>query len=348
MSSILHTGWYFDSSGEMRTYPESGTYNWEIKINKCYSIAVDEGYIREYTATKKDIALLLSFNPPVDNIQASISGTSASNKTESFDLRMQSMDDQINNLALAFVRFMKKLMFSSNTNSCSQCTHGDSETKNEQSNDESSNNVDVPTDYQLSETLLGQYKHMVNDQGLLIEEECILKKDEISESNKVFNFPSYFQVNAKISVKSSGNNTTGNSSNSKSSRGSNYRSNNFNGSPSNFTSGSSKLLARGRNRIVKHLHQQPIIQDGRNQESTMNANKVTTCKNSIPKKPTSWSLYQIHERTYASLIPIHTEQSDDESSNNVDVPTDYQLSDILTWSVQTSNKVFSTFHQTSK
>ncbi|KAM9972536.1 hypothetical protein ACTFIR_011903 [Dictyostelium discoideum] len=36
---------------------------------------------------------------------------------------------------------------------------------------------------------------MVNNQGLLVEEECILKKDEIFESNKVFNFPSNFQVN---------------------------------------------------------------------------------------------------------------------------------------------------------
>ncbi|KAM9954233.1 hypothetical protein ACTFIW_003774 [Dictyostelium discoideum] len=38
------------------------------------------------------------------------------------------------------------------------------------------------------------YKYMVNNQGLLIEEECILKKDKISELNKVFNFPSNFQV----------------------------------------------------------------------------------------------------------------------------------------------------------
>ncbi|KAM9954911.1 hypothetical protein ACTFIW_001014 [Dictyostelium discoideum] len=36
---------------------------------------------------------------------------------------------------------------------------------------------------------------MVNNQGLLVEEECILKKYEISELNKVFNFPSNFQVN---------------------------------------------------------------------------------------------------------------------------------------------------------
>ncbi|KAM9955291.1 hypothetical protein ACTFIW_003743 [Dictyostelium discoideum] len=35
---------------------------------------------------------------------------------------------------------------------------------------------------------------MVNIQGLLVEEECILKKDEISELNKVFNLPSNFQV----------------------------------------------------------------------------------------------------------------------------------------------------------
>ncbi|KAM9975514.1 hypothetical protein ACTFIW_012098 [Dictyostelium discoideum] len=130
-----------------------------------------------------------------NNEASSSSSTSASNNDESFDLRMKSMEDQINNLSLAFTRFMKEPMFSSNTNSRSQRTHDDSDTENEQSDDESSNNVDVPTDYQLSDTLLGQYKHMVNNQGLLVEEECILKKGEISELNKVFNFPSNFQVN---------------------------------------------------------------------------------------------------------------------------------------------------------
>ncbi|KAM9962791.1 hypothetical protein ACTFIR_005708 [Dictyostelium discoideum] len=131
----------------------------------------------------------------VNNNDASNSSTSASNNAESFDLRMKSMEDQINNLSLAFTRFMKEPVFSFNTNSRSQRTHDDSDTENEQSDDESSNNIDVPTDYQLSDTLLGQYKHMVNNQGLLVEEECILKKDEISELNKVFNFPSNFQVN---------------------------------------------------------------------------------------------------------------------------------------------------------
>ncbi|KAM9955083.1 hypothetical protein ACTFIW_008747 [Dictyostelium discoideum] len=131
----------------------------------------------------------------VNNNDASSSSTSASNNAESFDLRMKSMEDQINNLSLAFPRFMKEPMFSSNTNSSSQRTHDDSDTENEQSDDGSSNNVDVPTDHQLSDTLLVLYKHMVNNQGLLVEEECILKKDEISELNKVFNFPSNFQVN---------------------------------------------------------------------------------------------------------------------------------------------------------
>ncbi|KAM9975928.1 hypothetical protein ACTFIR_009769 [Dictyostelium discoideum] len=69
----------------------------------------------------------------VNNNDASSSSTSASNNAESFDLRMKSMEDQINNLSLAFTRFMKEPMFSSNTNSRSQRTHDDSDTENEQS-----------------------------------------------------------------------------------------------------------------------------------------------------------------------------------------------------------------------
>ncbi|KAM9957074.1 hypothetical protein ACTFIR_003811 [Dictyostelium discoideum] len=63
------------------------------------------------------------------------------------DLRMKSMENQIKNLSLAFTRFMKEPI---------QRTHGDSDTENEQ-NDESSNNVDVPTDNQLSNSLLQTY-----------------------------------------------------------------------------------------------------------------------------------------------------------------------------------------------
>ncbi|KAM9957115.1 hypothetical protein ACTFIR_003852 [Dictyostelium discoideum] len=121
----------------------------------------------------------------VNNNDAS-SSTSASKNAEPYDLRMKSMEDQINNLSLDFTRFMKEPMFSSNTNSRSQRTHDDSDTESEQSDDESSNNVDVPTDYQLSDTLLGQYKHMVNNQGLLVQEEFILKKDEISELERLY------------------------------------------------------------------------------------------------------------------------------------------------------------------
>ncbi|KAM9974315.1 hypothetical protein ACTFIR_012836 [Dictyostelium discoideum] len=74
----------------------------------------------------------------VNNNDASSSSTSASNNAESFDLRMKSMEDQINNLSLALPRFMKEPI---------QRTHDESDTENEQSDDESSNNMDVPTDY---------------------------------------------------------------------------------------------------------------------------------------------------------------------------------------------------------
>ncbi|KAM9948558.1 hypothetical protein ACTFIT_009756 [Dictyostelium discoideum] len=43
----------------------------------------------------------------VNNNEASSSSISASNSAESFDLRMKSMEDQINNLSLAFTRFIK-------------------------------------------------------------------------------------------------------------------------------------------------------------------------------------------------------------------------------------------------
>ncbi|KAM9967277.1 hypothetical protein ACTFIR_007517 [Dictyostelium discoideum] len=90
---------------------------------------------------------------------------------------------------------MSTTVNNNDASSSTQRSHYDSDTENEQSEDESCNNVDVPTDYQLSDTLLGQYKHMANNQGLLVEEEYILKKYVISELNKVFIFPSVFQVN---------------------------------------------------------------------------------------------------------------------------------------------------------
>ncbi|KAM9994145.1 hypothetical protein ACTFIZ_002945 [Dictyostelium cf. discoideum] len=107
----------------------------------------------------------------VNNNEASSSSTLASNNAESLDLRMKSMEDQINNLSLAFTRFMKEPMFSSNAASPNQPSHDNSDTESEQSDDETSNDIDVPTEYQLSDTLLGQYKYMVNNQGLFVEEE---------------------------------------------------------------------------------------------------------------------------------------------------------------------------------
>ncbi|KAM9994484.1 hypothetical protein ACTFIZ_012921 [Dictyostelium cf. discoideum] len=104
----------------------------------------------------------------VNNNEASSSNTPAFNNAESFDLRMKSMEDQINNLSLALTRFMKEPMFSSNTSSSNQPSHDNSDTESEQSGDETSNDVYVPTEYQLSDTLLCQYKHMVNNQGLLV------------------------------------------------------------------------------------------------------------------------------------------------------------------------------------
>ncbi|KAM9962777.1 hypothetical protein ACTFIR_005694 [Dictyostelium discoideum] len=64
----------------------------------------------------------------LNNNDASSISISASNNAESFDLRMKSMENQINNLSLAFTKFMKEHMFSSNTNSLSQHTHDYSDT----------------------------------------------------------------------------------------------------------------------------------------------------------------------------------------------------------------------------
>ncbi|KAM9975922.1 hypothetical protein ACTFIR_009763 [Dictyostelium discoideum] len=74
------------------------------------------------------------------------SSISVSNNAESFDVKMKSMD---------------------------QLTHDDSDTENEQSDNESSNNVNVSTEY--------QYKHMVNNQGLLVEEELNVAPFDVPE-----------------------------------------------------------------------------------------------------------------------------------------------------------------------
>ncbi|KAM9994402.1 hypothetical protein ACTFIZ_007554 [Dictyostelium cf. discoideum] len=232
----------------------------------------------------------------VNNNEASSSSTSASNNAESLDLRMKSMEDQINNLSLAFTRFMKEPMFSSNTASRSQPSHDNSDTESEQSDDETSNDVDVPTEYQLSDTLLGQYKHMVNNHGLLVKEECILNKEEISEMNKVFNFPSNFSVNVAPFGTPDGISVSSNVKNNDTdllivekrindslkplllmSSMLSHANSNVDLELIRYLAESAIVLAVNaqasssfRFKKVKHLHKQPIIQDGRNQKSTVN------------------------------------------------------------------------------
>ncbi|KAM9954731.1 hypothetical protein ACTFIW_003331 [Dictyostelium discoideum] len=76
----------------------------------------------------------------------------------------------------------------------------------------------------------------------------IRKNNEAKQSLLKLKYHS--KSNAKKSVNSSGNNTTGNSSNSKSSSGSNGRSNNFNGSPSNVASGSNNTKSANKEQEV--------------------------------------------------------------------------------------------------
>ncbi|KAK5583366.1 hypothetical protein RB653_004958 [Dictyostelium firmibasis] len=121
--------------------------------------------------------------------------SSTENNSNSYETRIKSLEDQISNLSLAFTRYMKEPIRESYGNSDNQRSNDESETENEQGDDESVDPVDVPTDYQLSESLLANYKHLINNQGLLVEEKCILKKNEIADVNKIFCFPSNFQVN---------------------------------------------------------------------------------------------------------------------------------------------------------
>ncbi|KAN0040722.1 hypothetical protein ACTA71_009060 [Dictyostelium dimigraforme] len=112
---------------------------------------------------------------------AASSSSASPNNADSFDHRMKAMEEQINNLSLAFTRLMKE-------SKDSDSTQGDK-------SDEESDNMDIPSEYQLPEPVFNQFKNIINNQGLLDEEICILKKNEISEMNKLFNFPSNLQVN---------------------------------------------------------------------------------------------------------------------------------------------------------
>ncbi|KAN0015733.1 hypothetical protein ACTFIU_005680 [Dictyostelium citrinum] len=128
--------------------------------------------------------------------KASSSSSSSSINSGTSKERLASLEQKFDNLFSLVNRFMKQSMNSSNNSSAPSCKRvaDDSDTEDEDKK-ERSDTDSVPTDYQLSDTLLDQFKPLINNQGLLVEEECILKKSEISEMNKVFSFPSNFQVN---------------------------------------------------------------------------------------------------------------------------------------------------------
>ncbi|KAN0032981.1 hypothetical protein ACTA71_011188 [Dictyostelium dimigraforme] len=84
----------------------------------------------------------------------------------------------------AFTKFMKEPIN----------IHNDSQETIKDKSETSFDSTDIPSEYMLSNSLLEQYKDLINNQGLL-DEVCILKKNEIADVNKLFNFPSNFQVN---------------------------------------------------------------------------------------------------------------------------------------------------------
>ncbi|KAN0033464.1 hypothetical protein ACTA71_002891 [Dictyostelium dimigraforme] len=125
---------------------------------------------------------------------AASSSSASPNNADSFDHRMKAMEEQINNLSLAFTRLMKESSKSKSDDSTNRNQEDSDSTQGDKS-DEESDNMDIPSEYQLPEPVFNQFKNIINNQGLLDEEICILKKNEISEMNKLFNFPSNLQVN---------------------------------------------------------------------------------------------------------------------------------------------------------
>ncbi|KAN0032962.1 hypothetical protein ACTA71_011169 [Dictyostelium dimigraforme] len=128
------------------------------------------------------------------NIDFTSSSSSSPNNADSFDHRMKAMEEQINNLSLAFARLMKESSKSKFDDSANRNQEDSDSTEGDKS-DEESDDIDIPSEYQLPEPVFNQFKNIINNQGLLDEEVCILKKNEISEMNKLFNFPSNLQVN---------------------------------------------------------------------------------------------------------------------------------------------------------
>ncbi|KAN0023515.1 hypothetical protein ACTFIV_007901 [Dictyostelium citrinum] len=112
------------------------------------------------------------------------------------DVSSNSLEEKFDKLFTLVNRIMKQPLNSSENYSVPSSKHDTDDSDTEDEDREERTDIDsVPTQYQISDTLLDQYKTLINNQGLLVEEECILKKIEISEMKKVFSFPSNFQVN---------------------------------------------------------------------------------------------------------------------------------------------------------
>ncbi|KAN0040688.1 hypothetical protein ACTA71_009026 [Dictyostelium dimigraforme] len=116
---------------------------------------------------------------------------SSSNNADSFDHGMKAMEEQINNLSLAFTRLMKESSESKSDDSAIR-NQEDSDSTEEDKGDEEFDDIDIPSEYQLSEPVFNKFKNIINNQGLLDEEVCILKKNEISEMNELFNL--YYHI----------------------------------------------------------------------------------------------------------------------------------------------------------
>ncbi|KAK5583344.1 hypothetical protein RB653_004936 [Dictyostelium firmibasis] len=77
--------------------------------------------------------------------------SSTDNNTNLMDIRMKSIEDQINKLTLTFSRYVKEPITSNNNISKNQENNNNSDIENEDNDDDSNNDVDIPTEYQLSD-----------------------------------------------------------------------------------------------------------------------------------------------------------------------------------------------------
>ncbi|KAN0022940.1 hypothetical protein ACTFIU_009023 [Dictyostelium citrinum] len=107
-----------------------------------------------------------------NNQEASSSSSSASINSNTSKERLDSLEEKFDNLFSLVNRLMKHSMNSSNNSSEPSCKRVDDDSDTEDKIREKFDDTDsVPTHYPLSDTLLDKYKLLINNQGLLVEEE---------------------------------------------------------------------------------------------------------------------------------------------------------------------------------